>query len=754
MELKQYWQILWKRRWWVVLAFLAVVVATGAITFTMPPVYQAGTKLLLEQRDKTLSALGSQMAEFAELSSLSRTGSPLDTQAELLKSVPVVMNVIKRVNLRNLVTGELMTSEQFLGSAKVTQIKGTDILQISFQHTDPIVATQVSDVWAQVFVEQNRQANRMEASSAAKFIKSQLEKTKEDLAAAERDLRDYKTQHGAVDLNEEARASVQGMATLEAELRQATAAQNEAASRVSALRNQLGMSAHQAMIATAVSQDTTIQNLRKQLLELETSPVLSNASLTPDHPEVKALQSRISVIRRTLAQEAAQVVGRQYGGGDGARSNLDPIRQGLTKELVGAEIDALGFQTRVDSLSRVVGTFNGRLATLPNKELNLTRLMRNASVTAELYKMLLQKHEEARIQEAMNVGNVRIVEEATLPERPVKPKKLQNMLVAIVVGLMAGIGVAMFLEYLDDSIQTTDDAEDAVQLTTLGIIPWVRSRESAQLVALTDPRSPASEAYRTLRTNIKFLSADTAIRTLTVTSAGPEEGKSTTIANLAISFAQSGKKVLVVDTDMRKPTIHSVFGLPNTDGVSSVLTGERTLDECLRHTGQEGLLVLTCGPLPPNPAELLESQRMTNLIEELKQRFDLVLFDAPPIIAVTDASILASRVDGLLLLLGINKVTRKAARHALQLLSRAKVKVWGSVVRGVRPDNDGYYYSYYHRYYGNVENRKDKTPPRPAKAPTELAHGGADPGAAREAGSTVAQAADPVTIDISKLQKP
>ncbi len=746
MELKQYWQILWKRRWWVVLAFLSVVVATGAITFTMPPIYQAGTKLLLEQRDSTLSALGSQMAEMAELSSLSRTGSPLDTQAELLKSVPVVMQVIKRVNLRNPVSGELMTSEQFLVSAKVTQIKGTDILQLSFQHTDPIVATQVSDVWAQVFVEQNRQANRLEASSAAKFIKSQLEKTKLDLATAEQALRDYKATHGAVDLSEEARASVQGMATLEVELRQATAAQHVASSRVSAMRKQLGMSSAQAMTSTAVSQDGTIQKLRQQLLELETSPILSNASLTPDHPEVKALQNQISVIRRTLAQEAAAVVGRQYsGGGDAVRSNLDPIRQNLTKELVAAEIDALGYQTRVDSLSRVVGTFNGRLATLPNKELNLTRLSRNATVTAELYKMLLQKHEEARIQEAMNVGNVRIVEEATLPDRPVKPKKLQNMLVAIVVGLMAGIGVAMFLEYLDDSIQTTDDAEDAVPLTTLGIIPWVRSQESAQLVALTDPRSPASEAYRTLRTNIKFLSADTAIRTLTITSAGPEEGKSTTIANLAVSFAQSGKKVLVVDTDMRKPTMHNVFGLPNTDGVSSVLTGERTLDECLRHTGQEGLLVLTCGPLPPNPAELLESQRMTNLIEELKERFDLVLFDAPPIIAVTDASILASRVDGLLLLLGINKVTRKAARHALQLLGRAKVKVWGSVVRGVRPDNDGYYYSYYHRYYGNVENRKDKTTPRPAKPPTE---------AKSAVAQAPSQAGEAVKIDISKLQKP
>ena len=361
MELKQYWQILWKRRWWVLLAFLLVVVTTGAITFTTAPVYQASTKLLIEQRDRTLSALGSEMANMTELSSLSRTGSPLDTQAELLRSVPVIARVIKRVNLTDTETGNLIATEDFLSAARVTQIKGTDILQISYVHTDPIVATQVSDVWAQVFLEQNRQANRTEASSAARFIQGQLQKTKKELAEAEQALRDYKAAHGAIDLTEEARTSVQTMANMEAELRQATAAKNEAASRVAAMRSKLGMSAQEAMTSSAISQDQTIQKLRGQLLELETSPVLSNASLTPNHPEVKAIQAQISVIRRALAQEAAEVVGRRYGS-DSVRSNMDPIRQGLTKELVAAEIDSLGFQTRVDSLSRVVGGFNGRLA--------------------------------------------------------------------------------------------------------------------------------------------------------------------------------------------------------------------------------------------------------------------------------------------------------------------------------------------------------------------------------------------------------
>jgi capsular exopolysaccharide synthesis family protein len=334
------------------------------------------------------------------------------------------------------------------------------------------------------------------------------------------------------------------------------------------------------------------------------------------------------------------------------------------------------------------------------------------------------------------------VEEAVMPDKPIKPKKLQNMLVAIVVGLMFGVGVAMFLEYLDDTIQTADDAEGVAQLPTLGIIPWLRSTNDAQLITLSDPRSPASESYRTLRTNIKFLSADSPLRTLTITSAGPEEGKSTTIANLGVSFAQTGKKVLIVDTDMRKPTIHGIFGLRSDIGLTSVLAGDLPLEQAVQQTEAETLHVLTCGPIPPNPAELLESQRFNALIEELKAIYDVVLFDAPPVIAVTDASILAAKLDGLILLMGVNKVTRKAAKHALQLLASAKVKVWGMVIRGVRPDNDGYYYAYYHRYYGTMERAGKKDKKRQARARAQAASAEVPP-----------SAPEAPMFDINKLKK-
>jgi capsular exopolysaccharide synthesis family protein len=315
---------------------------------------------------------------------------------------------------------------------------------------------------------------------------------------------------------------------------------------------------------------------------------------------------------------------------------------------------------------------------------------------------------------------------------------------------MFGVGVAMFLEYLDDTIQTADDAETISQIPTLGIIPWLRSTSDAQLITLSDPRSPAAESYRTLRTNIKFLSTDSPLHTMTITSAGPEEGKSTTIANLGVSFAQTGKKVLIVDTDMRKPTIHAIFGLRSDIGVTSVLAGDMPLEQAIQGTEAENLHVLTCGPIPPNPAELLESQRFATLLEEVKSRYDVVLFDAPPIIAVTDASILAAKLDGLILLMGVNKVTRKAAKHALQLLASARVKVWGMVVRGVRPDNDGYYYAYYHRYYGTMERDRKKADKKSRARRSESPKTAVVPQARPAAGE---EPTGDVLIDINKLKK-
>ncbi len=700
MEIRQHWQVLWKRRWWMVTVFTLVFLATGYWTFTTTPLYESSAKVMLIAKDRTLSSFGRDMEDLGKLSATSLHSSPLETQAEVLRSAPVLSQVIERTTLIDPATGSLLSPDKFRLSSRVLWVKDTDILEISYAHPDPARAQEIVDTWARVFMEDNQAANREQAALSAKFLKGQMDKAKNDLSQAESALRDFRQANIAIDLPEQARSTIQSLSDLDAQIRQATAAQVEASSRVTALRAQIGLSSTQALAATALSQDPNIQRLRGQLVDAETG--MSGAGLAASHPDFKRREAQVAELRQQLAKQAANLVGRHYSG---ITTTLDPVRQALTTDLVQAEISALGYATRLETLRALAGAYNGRLSGMPTKQLALTRLDRRTSSASELYRMLSQKYHEAKIQAEVSQGNIRLIEGADLPLAPFKPKTLLNMGIAGLVGLALGLGAVLLREHLEDTIQTVDGAEKALALPLLGVIPWQRRRTMSRLITLREPRAPVSEAYRSLRTNLKFLTADS-LRTITLTSAGAGEGKSTTIANLAVTFAQGARRVLLVDADMRKPTQHEIFELPNDVGLSTLLTGATRIEDAIQHTSLTTLDVMTCGPLPPDPAELLDSPQMAAVLAELRKRYDLVLFDAPPIIAVADASILGAQLDGLIVLLGLNRVSRRAAKHALQRLQATQIRVWGMIASGMRSDHDPYYHAYYATYYGEVAQRR------------------------------------------------
>lgn len=705
MDLKQYWRISWKHRWWVAAATLMVVIAIGTYAFATAPEYRATCKLLLEAKSKAYTDINPARDQGKEFQSISATVNPVDTQIELLKSDFIVAKVIAHLDLRD-DQGRAMTPPRFLERGKATNLKGTDMVQIAYEDTDPRRAQKVANAWAEIFVKENLASNTKEARQAVRLMTGQLEKTKGELERAELALRDYKLSHRAIDLSEQARSSIATVTSVETELRQTDAAYRAAQTRAGGLRRQLGLNASQALAASALSQDPSVIRLRQQLLEAETNPVLANTALGAQHPDVRSAHAQVETLRRKLTIHASRVLGHRIGSG-AVQQSLDPIRQDLTRDLVQAEIEALSYQTRVQALRALTAGYNRRLDLLPNQELQLTRLTRNAAVSAETYKMLLSKLEEARFKESISVGNVRIVDLALLPELPIRPQKAFLLAAALAVGLVLGLGIALFLEYLDDTIQTAEDAEAALTLPVLAVVPWMRKTKNAGLVTQQAPRSAFAEAYRTLRTNIRFLAGND-LKTLVVTSAGPGEGKSTTVVNLAFVFSQSGRRVLLVDADMRRPTIHAAFKLPNERGLSTILAGEHALDALVREGPNEKVHVLTSGPPPVDPAELLESPAMEAFLAQAKAKYDLVIFDAPPVIAVMDACVLGARADGVMLLLGLNKVTHKAARHAFKLLQAANVRIFGMVLRGVRPENDPYYYNYYHSYTASP-------PPSPLK---------------------------------------
>jgi non-specific protein-tyrosine kinase len=343
----------------------------------------------------------------------------------------------------------------------------------------------------------------------------------------------------------------------------------------------------------------------------------------------------------------------------------------------------------------------------------------------ETYSNLLQKYEDIRLAEAQTTSTVVQMESAVLPVEPVRPRLLTNAILAAVVGLMLGIGIAFLKEALDDTLGSPDDVVRELNLPIMGLIAR-HAQSDASPISAVHPRSPVSEAFRALRTNIQFAQAahpdDRPLRTLLITSPSPEDGKTTVAANLGVIMAQSGRTALLIDADLRRPRIHTFFGLPNKIGISSIFTHPQViLNGNLQKTDVANLLALTSGWLPPNPAELLGSEKMDRILEQVRGQSDMIIIDSPPVLAVTDAAVLAPRMDGVLLVVrpGVTKLV--ACKRAVEQLRRVGANVLGVVLNEVEIKRTRGKYDYYHGYYyayepyGGDNAEKALTPAAPGK---------------------------------------
>jgi len=328
---------------------------------------------------------------------------------------------------------------------------------------------------------------------------------------------------------------------------------------------------------------------------------------------------------------------------------------------------------------------------------------------------LVNNYQQIRLAEAQASNNLVVVKPAVVPQIPIRPRTMTNVLLAAVVGAMIAIGAAFLIEYLDDTIKSPDDVTRVSGLSTLGAIARLKDAGvERQLIAWSHTKAPESEAYRTLRTNIQFSSVDKPVHSLIVTSSGPSEGKSTTSANLAIVMAQTGQKVIVVDTDLRRPVLHKTFGVPNNIGITTaLLAGEQVdLQAYLQPTEIDNLMIITSGPIPPNPSELLGSQRMKRVVDELSQMADMVIFDTPPALVVTDAAVLGRQVDGVLLVVDAGGTREQALAHAVSELRKTGTNILGVTMNRLDSRSRGYYYYYYYYYYtdesGNRRRRSER----------------------------------------------
>jgi len=377
-------------------------------------------------------------------------------------------------------------------------------------------------------------------------------------------------------------------------------------------------------------------------------------------------------------------------------------------------------QTQIADLDKQVGT--GPVDKRTPEQQSADEKRSNFITQQGLVKQTLDK---LQVDATLKSGGAQLVTKATVPTSPVSPKPVRNGVLAVLGGLILGVGLAFLFEYLDDSLRTKDDMERAAPgIPVIGVIPAVpgwKSRERPELVSLTDPSSMAAEAYRSVRTAVQVIGLDRPVRTLQVTSPNAGEGKTTTLANLAVSLARAGQRVVVVCCDLRRPRVHEFFGLDNAIGFTSVLRGDVTLAEAVQWVpGESRLVLLASGPIPANPSELLSGRRTVEVLTALQAQADIVLIDSPPVLPVTDAAVLSGRVDATIVVASAKSTTRKELARTAELLSQVDAPVVGMVLNGVTQEA-GYGYEYRYRHYGSTE-------------PTEPSRNGhaADPGAVRQ----------------------
>ncbi|MDX1776175.1 MAG: polysaccharide biosynthesis tyrosine autokinase, partial [Desulfobulbales bacterium] len=420
--------------------------------------------------------------------------------------------------------------------------------------------------------------------------------------------------------------------------------------------------------------------------------------------------------------ELSKKYGKEHPRMKAALSELQTLQERKNAE-IGRIIDSLNNEYQVAlareaSLMAALERQKQESLELNKKAIEYGVLKREAEGARELYDLLIRRFKETSVTEEIDTGNIRIIDRAESAFK-VSPNTRRNFKLAVVVGLMLGLGLAFLLEYLDNTIKTPEELEQVLNMPYLGLIPLMdmnksgllRNGFSEDLITIKQPRAVASESYRSIRTRIVFSSPEHAPKSMLITSVTGEEGKTLTSANLAITMAQAGSKVILLDCDMRKPRLHRLLGLNRDRGVSNVLVGDCNLDEVIVETKIPNLHAISCGPIPPNPSELLGSSAMVNLIAGLGREYDRIVIDSPPLAAVTDAIVLAKIVDGTVVVLQANSTPKEMAKNVLHHLQVVKAHILGVVLNKVDLQKNAYYYrqNYYHYLYGDdaVEPRKN-----------------------------------------------
>jgi succinoglycan biosynthesis transport protein ExoP len=737
IDLRDYLRVLSMRRWVIISIFIVTVLAVAVKTFTATPIYEASSLIVIERQNPNVISIQE------VLSGNSNNWEYYQTQYKIIASRVVARDVIKQLDLANspeffsppddsvltqfrgwvksLITGpikwfrslintgintgdadqgqglnagEAMDPDQglvsaFLGRVNVSPIRDSQLVNVGVQAKDPVMAARMANELVKAYIGQNLGTKLTAAKDAVQWLSKRISEERTKVEAAENALLRYKEKHQIItDFSSDAeQITAQKLATLNEQVVKAESMRVEAETRY---QQALALDDTPDMldsISEVLSNDLVKEIKRMEVVLYNRMSELSR-KYGKNHPQMVAINSELEDLKKRKAVEARRVVS----------SLKNEYQLAVARE---------------ESLKKALARQKQETLALNKKAVQFGVLKRQAESSRQLYELLVKRFKETSLTEEMKTGNIRVIDRAEVPGYPVKPRKQRNILLAVVVGLFFGIGMAFLLEYLDNTIKLPEEVTDFLRVPYLGPVPAFTMDRSlnempSRLISVHSPKSTASEAYRGLRTSLLLSSADKKLQVIMVVGAGPFEGKTLTSANLAVTMAQSHQRVLLIDADMRRPDLHKIFQTPHNKGLSSILAGTDTPEDAIVETSVEGLELLPVGPIPPNPAELIGSKTMERFIAGLKEKYEIIIIDTPPLTAVTDAVALSQYVDGVMLVSRTGITPRRVVKNSIEQLKAVNANILGVVLNGVGKDR--YYYSpYYYGYYGEDDDKKKKS---------------------------------------------
>ena len=712
MEFNKIWAIILRRRW---LCFTNFIVFFGLVVFlshVLSPVYKGKTLIWVDTAATTsalMTMIGVQTSAQATNSNATSEDYKFYTEISLGTVRPILSKVVKALDLKDS-KGEPLDPDKLVESkytyyissfphVKISQYEDAGILEINGYSHDPRKAAQISNEVANLYIEEMRKRTVEEYKSTHPSIQIQIDNIKKEYNRNLEELKDFMNREKTYDLSMESQA-------IETKIYSAKSEYDDNEKAILGLQKTLAESEKKMKglgifreSNRGISRSDQLNTLQTNLNTLLLSITDKSIDFTKEHPDVRRIEAQIEASRKLISKAAEFYLSSKTYSVDPA---YDSLYTGMFTNSINLEVAI----AKRKLLKWYIGAYQSELMTLPKKNAESQKINLELSAMKDTYSMLLKYIYDVDIAEALVLSNLKIVEPSITPKKPSFPNKTLNYALGFIIAIFWSILVALFMEYIDYSIKTVDDLKRNCNLVFLGTVPKSRKLKNESLITKLPSNGIMVEAIRTIKNNIKYAYIDKPLKTMLITSSISGEGKSTLAAMLSFTMSKEYKKMLLLDLDLRKPILHRIFNLSNKIGVTNVITGNKTIEEVVSKTGIENLDIITSGPIPIDPGNLTESNKMKEFISSLKEQYDLIIIDSPPALAVHDPVVLGTLVDGIIYVVESSKISAAMINHVTDLFNKANVNIIGVIMNKVKSPGMGHYQGYYHSYYDSYNHRE------------------------------------------------